>query len=81
MTMKITEDCIACGACVPGCPPNRSVNVRATTITQVRQRVSSRLHCHSELRYRMPVGTHLPWRTVPGNYAICAQQGIISTTK
>ncbi|MGZ9234548.1 MAG: 4Fe-4S binding protein, partial [Anaerolineales bacterium] len=20
MTMKITEDCIACGACVPECP-------------------------------------------------------------
>lgn len=20
MTMKITEDCIACGACVPACP-------------------------------------------------------------
>jgi len=96
MTMKITEDCIACGACVPECP-TESISegdgityvISQATCVECEGHYDSpkcvtvcpcRLHRQSELRNRTPGDIPSRHRS-PGHYAICAQKGIISTIK
>ena len=69
MTMKITEDCIACGACVPECPTESisegdgityvidqatCVECQGHADSPKRRCLPCRLHRQSKLRYTIP---------------------------
>ena len=74
MTMKITEDCIACGACVPECPTESIsegdgilyVIDQATCVEceghydspKCVERLPGRLHRQSVIAYIIPVVTN-----------------------
>ena len=78
MAMKINEDCISCGACVPECPTESITEGDTIYVINAATCVECEGHFETTVRDRMPSGVHRKGIIIPlPNPAFTTRAGLI----